>query len=209
MNVQLNSLSSRVWGIDWNNHFPLSIGRYTVELSSFEEFLKTKNHPGSFLVTSDNCHDHFIKDKNSQAKANYLNHACEYFAFKMNGVIVGFFMGEVMDWSTYYIRYIIIAKNHRSNNLTTLFFQELEKIMSEYELDKICLDVSSAHVSHVSRMSQIGYVCNGNMLSERFGSIIRLTKYIKEESWTVFNKSFTQMFYPIKQREETTSSLNL
>lgn len=198
MSLDVKQLSEIVLGLDWRKHLPISMGDYTLNISTADEFYQLKKSPSTFLVTSENSDDNFIKDINSDLKDRYLRHACDFFIFKKNTEVVGTVICEIQDWTTYYLRYITINPEHRNNNLTLSFVKAIEHILQNYKIEKITCDVSPTNLGQVSRMSQAGYVYTGNVLSERFGANIRLTKFIKDDCWKAYNQNFIQRFYKEK-----------
>lgn len=197
-----------VWGLDWKNHLPLNLGNYELVQSDFNEFSALKKLPNSFFITAESTNDSFVKDTASVSKEEYLKLVSDFFTIKKDGEVVGVVVCEILDWSTYYLRYITVAKEHRSQNLTSLFVKAVEQTLHLYSVDKITCDVSPSNLRQVSRMSQAGYVYTGNILSERFGANMRLTKFLNDESWKVFNQNFIQLFYTNEQREAMMPSRN-
>lgn len=199
-----------IWGLNWKKHFPIHFGDYSVELSDINEFLALKKCPDSFLVTSDNSHNSFVKDINSKAKEAYLQLNSDFFVFKIDGEVVGLIIGEVRDWSSYYIRFMNVAPAHRKQNLSSAFCSFIEAILASYGVDKVQIDVAPTNMKQVIRMGQLGYVSTGNVLSERFGAYIQMTKFLRDEAYSVFNNSFTLALYPsVKGGEAMKPSSNL
>lgn len=202
-------MAEMIWGLDWKKHFPITLGDYQIELGNISDFLTLKNCPDSFLITSETSSDSFIKDIESRPKEAYLASACDFFLFKKNEETVGLFVGEVRDWCSYYIRYMSIEKHHRSQDLSKKLCLILEDILLQHTVDKILIDIAPTNIKQVMRMSQLGYVSTGNLLSERFGACIQLTKFLKDEGWTVFNQNFMQIFYPSKKQKAMMPSLDV
>ena len=207
--LKVQRMTEIVWGLDWKNHLPENLGVYILSRSNFDEFSQIKNNPDSFLITSDVSNDTFVKDVGSASKEEYLKNISDFFTISKNGVPVGVVVCEIKDWSTYYLRFIFVAKEHRNHQLTSLFVEYVEKVLRQYSVEKISCDVSPSNLGQVARMSQSGYVYTGNILSERFGATMRLTKFLKDDSWLAFNKNFIQMFYSNNQREAMKPSLNV
>lgn len=205
----MKRITEVVWGLNWKKHFPVQFGQYTVEISNASEFLALKKCPDSFLITSDNSSDNFIKDINSKTKEAYLNHQCDFFVINKKSETVGLFVCELRDWSSYYIRFMSIEKTHRNHQLSVHFFNFIEGILQEHGVDKMMIDVAPSNIKQVMRMSQLGFINTGNILSERFGACMQLTKFLKEENWNVFNQSFMQIFYSNKEREALMPSLEV
>lgn len=194
-NQKKQNLAQIVWGLNWEEHLPAKLGEYTLEKSDIREFLSLKSHPESFFITSDSSNDSFVKDQEATYKENFLEHVSDFFVIKNDQKVIGVVVCEIRDWSTYYLRYITISKDHRQHNLTKMFLHFVESVLRIYPLDKITCDVSPANLKQISRMSEMGYVYTGNILSERFGASVQLTRFLQEKSWTVYNKNFMQSFY--------------
>ncbi len=207
MKKPIVKISQVIWGIIWEEYFPLKIGDYSIEVSSQKEFNEIKNASESFIVSSENSNDTFIKELSSVAKFKYLEMASDFFKFKYKNEIVGVVVCEAGDWSSYYLRYIYIDKNHRSNKLTIEFVNAIESVLRNYKVDKVICDVSTGNLSQLSRMSDLSFICTGNMLSERFGAMIKMTKFLDEKSLHVFTSHFNQSFKTNKKSGEMTSSV--
>lgn len=197
----MEKLSRLIFGLDWTKHLPVTWGDFSLEVSNFEEFDELKRSTNSFLITNENGNAAFLRDKDAVHKDNYLKYASDFFTLRHREQVIGAIICDVMDWSTYYLRYIFIHQDYRSHNLTLKFVQEVEKVLRAYPFDKITCDISPAHLGQMTRMSQAGYITTGNILSERFGANLRLTKFLKEESWNVFNQNFISMFYQRTPKE--------
>lgn len=208
--TQEQRLSLTVWGLDWEKHLPMSLGDYTLEASTFEEFVAIKNRPNSFIISSENSNDQFLKESLNISKEEYLRKFSDFFVIRslQTQEVCGVIVCDVMDWSSYYLRFIYIDPKHRSHNLTIQFVAAVESVLKNYSLDKIVCEVSSGNLPQVARMSQQGYICTGNSLSERFGSLLRLTKFLKSDSLEIFNTQFTQDIRHHKRSDEMTSSRN-
>lgn len=197
------SVSQRIWGIDWKKHLPSICNGYSLEVSSYEEFCATRNRPESFLVTSETTNSNsFMKETNPTAKENYLREVSDFFVFKKDGEIVGVAVGDMLDWSTYYARFCFVAHAHRSHGLNNHYAQTLERVCVQYGVEKVCCDVSPANQGQVARMTQIGWMYTGSVLSERFGANLRLTKFLSRECQDVYNRNFTLVYKSEKQPRE-------
>ena len=188
--------SKNILGISWQEILPIVWEDYWLDHSSYDEFVNIRDTPGSFFVTSDNSNDNFLKDKNSYLKEKYLRHFCDFFTIKLGQKIIGVVVCEILDWSSYYLRFITIEKEHRNKNLTLKFVSVVESVMANVGIDKVICDVSPANLGQVGRMSSAGYLCTGSFLSERFGANLRLTRYLSEDSKKKFDENFIQIFYP-------------
>lgn len=202
MKLENLSMTQRIWGLDWNKHLPSICNGYSFEVSSYEEFMSIKNDPHSFLVTSETTTDgDFLKETNATAKENFLREVCDFFVFKKNGQVVGVAIGEMQDWTTYYARFCFVAKEHRSHGLNNHYVQTMEQVCVQYGIEKTACDVSPANQGQIMRMTGNGWMYTGSVLSERFGTSLRLTKFLSKQCKDVFNRHFTMTFKSDKPRD--------
>lgn len=195
--IENNSkLSELIWGVNWKNYLPCSLGSsdYKLVFTDSKEFFKLKKSELSFLITSEETTDQFLKEINKVEKNNYLENVSDFFIIKKNQVIVGLVICELMDWSTYYLRYIFLDPNHRGQELTKSFVIFIEKILSNFNVDKLVCEISPINSAQIIRMSELGFICTGNTLSERFGTLIKFTKFLKPDPLKVFGQQFTQSY---------------
>ncbi len=195
------NFSKNLYGINWMIELPQSLGEYQLEISNLQEFLQLKNQEDSFITTSDTSSDFFFKERENSKKLNYLQQVADFFVIKFNTTPVGVVICEFSDWCTYYLRFIFIDKNHRGKNLTIEFVKVIENCLRKYDVDKICCEVSSGNFDQIARMSYLGFFCSGTRLSERFGSLIYMTKYLKEDQEIIFQRQFNQSFRQVNKRK--------
>jgi len=188
------SLTQNLWNLDWKNYLPFQVGEYSFNLSSYEEFCELRSKEGSFLITSENVRTNLLEETSLYSKEKFLENHCDIFSMKKGEEVVGICICNVLDWSSYYVRYLFVAEEHRFHNLNNHFSEFLERTCSKHGVDKLVCEVSPANTKQVSRLSRIGWTPTGSSLSERFGSHILMTKFLNKNAQRVFNENFTLTF---------------
>lgn len=127
-------------------------------------------------------------------KTGYNSLHKEHFLFIKRGEPVGWSTGETMDFMTYYMRNTGIFPEHQNRGLYSIFLQTLTKYLEEIGYERL----SSQHSPDNSKMLitklKAGFMVTGMDLDERWGSLVRLTKLLKNDRSKVFSNCFGHGF---------------
>ncbi len=183
-------LSTRIWGIDWEQHFPvLTANGYSLELSDFDTVAHFLKEHYREIFQADLDEGSFLHSEMNAAKGRFYREAADFIVFKKNGSIVGTFVGNPSDWSSYYLRNIAILPEHQGKKIHQTFLDHFIALISSY-VDRVEAEVSPSNLAQVHTLNKEGFNIVGLQLSERWGSNVRMTKFVNRNHQKVFLSQF-------------------
>lgn len=184
-------LSETFWKLDLSRHLPLVLTRDGVEatlgcLDRIREFLRreyptlTEEGLGTQLTTS-----------LAQTKSWYLGNACDLIELRHDGETVGAIIGAPDDWSSYYVRIFAVAPAYHRPSLTRRFGREcLLELLAAHGVQRVVAETSPANLPMSRVLSELQFHVTGHQLSERYGPLVRYTKFLDPASEAAFTTRF-------------------
>jgi RimJ/RimL family protein N-acetyltransferase len=178
-------LSELLWGIDWSDTFPCELKPgIWAEVGSPEAVADfCARHFGS--IFGDVQGSGFWLDQGA-AKERYLRHACDSIIIRDGTTDVGVVICNPVDWSTYYLRMAAFVPAYQGQNLVKFVVARLCRILTEAGVARFECDAAPSNVRCIATALALGFVVTGTTLSERWGALSRLTRYLNpgaEESY--------------------------
>jgi Acetyltransferase (GNAT) family len=170
-------LSEILWGIDWNLVFPFEIKPgIWVEVSSPDTVTEfsVKNFASIF---GDLSSAGFWPD-NSPAKQRYLQHACDAFMVRDGDDPIGIVICDPTDWTTYYLRMAAFLPAYQGQDLIKLIAHRLCGVLAGAGVVRFECDAAPSNTRTIGAALSFGFVVTGTSLSERWGALTRLTRYL-------------------------------
>ncbi len=186
------SLSQELWNVDWSrfeNGIALK-GDFVLTKISFQETLSFFQKNSKKIQRSDNSENPYYKEGFLPYKQKYFEYLGDCFGFYKNGNLIGVSLCAPTEWCTYYIYYISILPKFRGSELTLQWLEQLEKTLRPTILSKLEADISPNNVHNVQRVSKFGFLNCGVKITERFGTLIRFVKYLKDDQEELFQRNF-------------------
>lgn len=187
----IESGSTRIYRIDWNKYFPhkiestpLTITRGNYDLAV--EFMKL--HFKEIHQVSDD--EKFLPEDYSESKRRYYKEFGDFFFFRDNDHLVGFFVGTLLDWSSYYIRNCSILPSFQNKKIYQNMISRLLDGLGENNVDRVEVDVSPSNLAAIHIFNKLKFNVTGTTLSERWGSNVKFTKFLNHKNETVFLDQF-------------------
>lgn len=186
LNSQLSSLplksaknlSEILYGIDWGERLPVQFGDYDLRKGSAKSLFEFTEQNQSVVVGEET----FPSYKESiERKIKYYEFCSDVFDFYLGDEIIGVVVGNPYDWCSYYLRYILIKKEHQGHNLQNQWVRFMVEQLSRYNVERIEVDFSPAHTAQLLHYQRMGFYFVGSTLSERWGSILRYVKFINPQ----------------------------
>lgn len=188
--------TEKILGFEWNDFFPIQVSdEISITTATYGEvgrFAKKYplQHPGDSRFLAENC---LARDR------FYLIFA-DFFKFSLEGQLAGVLVGTLADWSTYYIRYVQISPELRGEGLYQNLVQRLIQILGNHGVNRIEVDVSPTNLVHVHVLNKLGFNAVGLSATDRWGMLVKYSKFINSESQNVFTNQFCLNLRP--QTEE-------
>jgi hypothetical protein len=178
-------LSESLWGIDWAATFPCELAPgIWAEVASPE-------------TVSAFCAEHFgtifggVQDagfwsEEGVAKERYLRNVCDAIIIRDGATDVGVVICNPVDWSTYYLRMAAFVPAYQGQNLVKFVVARLCRILADAGVARFECEAAPSNVRCIATALALGFVVTGTTLSERWGALSRLTRYLNasaEESY--------------------------
>jgi len=120
----------------------------------------------------------------------YKNLHAEHFLFTHNGEPVGWSVGETMDFMTYYMRNTGILPSHQKKGIYSKFLDVFSKYIEEIGYERLTSQHKPDNTEMLITKLRAGFVITGMDLDERWGSLVRLTKFLKSDRDDAFKRCF-------------------
>lgn len=197
-------LSQELWGINWEKHFPKELANSSIimNISNFSEFISfVQNH--LLEMFPDSSSSNFLHSESGPAKEIYYNKCVDIFSFKDGDKIVGVFIGNPIDWSSYYMRFTYVQPDYRGKNIFSHCSDYMTKILSHFPIDRIEAEISPSNLGQIKRIHNLGFNITGMRLSERWGGLNIMTKFLNIKHKKVFLNQFCQGAKPQLQSSKS------
>jgi RimJ/RimL family protein N-acetyltransferase len=198
--VEAVTLSQRWWGLDWRAVLPFDLEDGRAEFATMADVLPfVKEHYPAIFGAKD-VESRFLENPMTEAKRRFFAEM-DFFLYRVEGEVAGVFMAHPWDWTSYYLRSTGILPQYRERGLMTQFFARLDEPLREAGVERIEAEVSPANTPIIRVLSGHGYIVTGQVASERWGLLLRYTKFLSEGASAVFRRQYTAM--TVSRRRET------
>jgi hypothetical protein len=186
------SLCEQFWNFDLCAHLPLTLTRDGVEavpgeLQRIRDFLVVE-----FPTLTEEALGGRRGAPLAAAKRMYLESACDLIELRHRGRTVGAIVGAPDDWSSYYVRIYAIAREYQRPAVTRGFGRAcLIDPLSAHQIERIVADVSPANIPMARGLCEMQFHVTGQQLSERWGPLVRYTRFLDARCEDAFLKLFS------------------
>lgn len=187
---QKAGLSRRLWELDWSRELPWDIGGVAVLRGSRETafpFIEA-HYPRIFGVEP----GRFLVEEMTEAKRRFWDEM-DVYLFVANGRTVGVCAGHPSDWSTYYVRTVAILPELRERHVVTRFAEGLAGVLREAGVARFEAECSPANPAMMRLFANLGFLVTSTTQTERWGTMLRLTKFLREDAEEAFRRQFICM----------------
>jgi GNAT superfamily N-acetyltransferase len=149
-----------------------------------------ENYPKAFGTEPGQAR--FLVEAMTPAKRRYAE-LMDVFAFRHEGAVVGVYLSDPLDWSTYYMRSALVLPEHRGGGLMTTWMSAMADELQRHGVDRLEADVSPANAPVLKMYLSLGYMVTSTTSSDRWGLTLRLTKFLREDARAIFLRQFSAM----------------
>lgn len=199
---ETSALTRGVIKLDWKYFFPLKLNfdspNLCINLISYNtarEFI-VNNHKANFSSEFESA---FSSIEITPHKDSYYEFSCDHFGYFDGDSLIGVFIAEIEDWSSYYIRYVSILAQYQSLGFATTTYNYLTEILQDYNVKRLTIDVTPSNFPQMQSMLKSGFICTGMSNSDRWGQLMHLTKYIDEKALGSYTHQYLSNYRSLKK----------
>ena len=197
-----------LWGIDWAEWLPRRFTEDGIELclSDIESAMPFISAHYAEIFEQDLERGRFFSEPFDGAKLRYYQTA-DVFEIKHSGRTVGLLIGAPSDWSTYYVRTMGVVPAYQGRQLPRVILPFLFERLGDVGVRRFEAETSPSNLASVLNLTRLRFNITGTVLTERWGALLRFTKFVDQEAEGVFLDKFCvgvryQQRYP--RRHSTT-----
>ena len=173
--------------ISWESYFPLKFSDSDfvdwIDFHTVEAFIQEHYH--EIFSTSV-----FSSGAFTSSKRKYYEIAGDFFGFFVHSKLVGIFVGTPIDWSSYFFRNAALLSPYRGGQRYTRLLQHLSSILMAHGIERFEGVVSPTNTRHIEILSRLDFTITGVTLSERWGSLVHLTRFLNKTNAALFVNQF-------------------
>jgi hypothetical protein len=178
---------------------PWQLDGGSAEFATRDEALPFVQEQYPAIFAQKDLQGRFLPSPMTEAKRRFFAEM-DYFLFRVDGHVAGVLMGHPTDWTTYYLRSAAILPEYRERRILTQFFEGLVAPLRAVGVERLETECSPANVPVVRLLTAQGYLATASVSSERWGLMLRYTKFLSEDASAAFMRQYTAM--PIAKRRQ-------
>jgi len=186
------TLSQRWWGLDWRDVLPFHLDGARADFATMADVLPFVKEYYPAIFGAKDVESRFLESPMTEAKRRYFAEM-DFFQFRVDGEAAGVFMAHPWDWNSYYLRSTGILPQYRERGLMSQFFDRLDEPLRAVGVERIEAEVSPANTPIIRVLAGHGYIVTGQVASERWGLLLRYTKFLSQGASAVFRRQYTAM----------------
>lgn len=184
--------SVRLWGLDWRSVLPWSFDDVIVEAGTFAEATPFVEEHYAPIFRAAGADTRFLGDPMTPAKRRFSD-AMDVFLMRHEGRVVGTLMAHPLDWSSYYMRSVAILPAHRDRRVLTRLVEAMYAPLRAAGVERMEGEISPTNLPMMRMLVGLGWVVNATVNSERWGTMVRLVKFLHEDAEATFSERFCAM----------------
>ena len=200
----LETMSKKLWGVDWTTHLPFENGGFQVKASSYERAAAFIGQHYAAVFEEEAGASPFATDL-SAAKTQYYRIFGDFFDFYHGDELAGLLVCTPTDWSSYYIRSAALIPKYQGRRIVQQFYQDVMfPVLQGAGVERVEFDTSPANLAMMHIAARLRFNNTGTILSERFGAMVHFTKFLNGEKEDVFLQQFCSgVKYQLRERAQS------
>jgi hypothetical protein len=195
-------MSERLWNLDWRSILPWHFDDGRADFATPEEAMPFIQDHYAAIFGHKDLTGRFLPSPTTEAKRRFFAEM-DYFLFRVDHQVAGILMGHPTDWTTYYIRSAALLPEYRERRVLTRFLERLDGPLRAAGVERVEAECSPANVPVVRLLTAQGYVATASVSSERWGLMLRYTKFLSEEASAAFIRQYTAMPFAKRRKDDT------
>lgn len=184
-------LSQELWGDSWFGTDPIDLGHgLSIRLGDLDEAMPfvSSHYPRCF--ETDPGLSPFLDETFDERKRQFYRRVADVFVCRRHHHVVGIFIGNPKDWSTYYLRTAALLPEVRGGTAAKTFTALLLRRLAAANVKRVEVDTMPTNLAMVALLNRAGFNITGTCLSERWGALTCFTKYLNKEAESIFLDQF-------------------
>ena len=161
----------------------------TVELGSFADALPFIQAHYARIFNAEGNAGRFLGDPLTSAKRRFGDEM-DVLMLRSAGATIGLLAAHPLDWSTYYMRTVALLPEFRDRRLLTRLMHLTYEPLRAAGVERIEGDCSPANTPMMRMLVNEAFLVTSTINSERWGSMLRFTKFLREEAQEVFARQY-------------------
>jgi hypothetical protein len=187
--------SQQLWGLDWAAVLPWRFDDVVVEAGAFDDAVPFVEDHYAAIFRAGGADTRFITDAMTPAKVRF-SRSMDVFLMRHHGATVGALMAHPVDWSSYYMRSVAILPAYRDRRVLTRLVEAMVEPLRAVGVERIEGEVSPGNLPMMRMLVGLGWLVSATVNSERWGTMVRLTKFLREDAETTFVRHFCGLHVP-------------
>jgi hypothetical protein len=173
------TLSNKIWGLDMTEGLPCVLSSDGIEavageLARVQAFIAEQF--GSLTEEANATQPHA---STAAAKQWFLGCASDLIELRHNGRTVGVLVGAPEDWGSYYVRVFAMSPAFQRPGLIRQFARKcLFGPLRAHHVERVVADTSPTNLAMTRLFSELRFHVTGHQLSDRWGAMVRYTKFL-------------------------------
>ncbi|MBL7714503.1 MAG: hypothetical protein JNL01_03480 [Bdellovibrionales bacterium] len=189
-----------VFQFNWSELFPIALPNgERIEVISYEEasqFIRDNTE----RCFSGRTVSHDPEANLAERREAFYRLVGDFFGLFSEGRLVGVFLGNISDWSSYYVRFAMILPDFQSGERYISFFRGVEKFLSSKSVARINGQISPMNIPSFMSVSKLGYRITGMEVTDRWGVLLNFSKTFRNDD-AFTSRHFTNTKIPFKEAE--------
>jgi GNAT superfamily N-acetyltransferase len=179
------------WDIDWAEWLPrpLTQDGIALHLGTIESAMPFISAHYAEIFEQDLERERFFHEPFDGPKLRYYQTA-DVFEIRHSDRTVGLLIGAPSDWSTYYLRTMAVLPAYQGRQLPRVIFPALFERLARVGVRRVEAETSPSNLATVLILTRMRFNITGSVLSERWGALLRLTKYLDDQAEGAFLDKF-------------------
>ncbi len=184
------TLSCELFGIDWAAHLPFELsGGIRLEWATLAQTGAFVGAHYAAIFGTRTADPRFLVEDATPAKARFLR-ISDRFVFRDGTRTVGVLVGHPVDWSTYYWRTVAFLPEFQGRGLLAAALRRTDDVMRAAGIARVDGEAAPNNQRQVRLLLRLGYCVTGTVNSERWGTVLRFTKYLRPDAEERFMTQF-------------------
>ncbi len=182
--------SERLWDLRWEDHLPWQLdGGIRVQAGSLADATPFIRDHYADIFELGAQGGRFLSEPMTPAKERFVRES-DVFLFRDGERLIGILMCNPSDWSTYYMRSAAFLPEYQSRGLLGSCVERTFDVLRDAGCARVEVEAAPSNFASIRLLTRLGFNVTSMTNSERFGTIIRFTKFLLEDAETVFLDQF-------------------